>query len=150
MADYVADGMADGVTDDKSSPFLSFINSATCYVNLTALFNNDASSASYFQNQVMSQLDSSASTLVPSQDPGVIAGYKAIYAATADKFLNSPLGHIELLLYASGVPGATDQSISVQVALQHPFSHGRLYISTDDPFDYPVIDPQYFSHSAGT
>jgi choline dehydrogenase len=149
VADYVADGMADGVPKGESSPFLSFINSATCYVNLTTLFNNDGSSASFFQSQVTSQLDSSASSLVPSNDPGVIAGYKAIYTATANKFLNSPLGHIELLLYASGVPGAKAQTISVQVAFQHPFSHGRLYISTNDPFDSPVLDPQYFSHSAG-
>jgi len=63
--------------------------------------------------------------------------------------LNSPLGHVEFLLYATGNSHTKGtQTISIQVALQHPFSHGRLYIATNDPFDPPVIDPQYFSHSA--
>lgn len=28
------------------------------------------------------------------------------------------------------------------------YSQGRLWINSSDPFDYPVIDPQYLSHSA--
>ncbi|KAH6885990.1 GMC oxidoreductase-domain-containing protein [Coprinopsis sp. MPI-PUGE-AT-0042] len=39
-------------------------------------------------------------------------------------------------------PGA----ISIQSALQHPFSRGRLYINSTNPFDPIVIDPNYFSH----
>ena len=27
-------------------------------------------------------------------------------------------------------------------------SQGRLYINSSDPFDHPVIDPQYLSHTA--
>lgn len=127
---------------------MSYINSATCYTNLTTLFGNDATAASTFQKQVLSAVDSSAS-LVPSKDSGVIAGFKAIYTATADKFLNSPLGHVEFLLYATGAAGANPQNIAIQVALQHPFSHGRLYISTNNSFDPPTIDPQYFSNPAG-
>lgn len=150
VADYSAQGATDGTAKGSSSPFLSYINSATCYANLTTLFGNNVTDASNFQQQVLSAVDSSASNLVPSKDPGVIAGFKAIYTATADKFLNSPLGHVEFLLYATGAAGANPQTIAIQVALQHPFSHGRLYISTNDPFDYPIIDPQYFSNTAGT
>ena len=29
------------------------------------------------------------------------------------------------------------------------FSQGRLYLDSADPFDYPTIDPNYVSHSAG-
>lgn len=87
-------------------------------------------------------------SLVPSTDPGVLAGYKAIYNATAENLM-TPLGHVEFLMYATGSKGASPQTLSIQVALQHPFSHGRLYISTDDPFDSPTIDPQYFSHPSG-
>jgi len=60
----------------------------------------------------------------------------------------SPLGHVEILFYATGNTGSQQQTISIQVALQHPFSQGRLYISTNNAFDNPIIDPQYFSHSA--
>ena len=28
-------------------------------------------------------------------------------------------------------------------------SQGRLYITSSDPFDYPAIDPGYFSNPAG-
>lgn len=144
-ASYQNAGAANGVPPGVSSPFLSFINSATCYANLTDLLGTNATS---FQQEVLSALETSASTLVPSTDPGVIAGYKAIYSANANTFLPSPLGHVELLLYATGDTGSTSQTITIQVALQHPFSHGRLYIGTNNTFDAPIIDPQYFSHFA--
>ena len=38
----------------------------------------------------------------------------------------------------------------LSLALVWLFSQGRLYITTADPFDYPTIDPAYFTHSAGT
>ncbi|KAI0682354.1 hypothetical protein C8T65DRAFT_521268, partial [Cerioporus squamosus] len=34
--------------------------------------------------------------------------------------------------------------------LQHPYSQGRLYITSNDPFTAPTIDPQYLSHAADT
>lgn len=40
--------------------------------------------------------------------------------------------------------------VGVTAALQHPYSHGRVYINSSDPMDYPVIDPNYLSNSAGT
>ena len=85
---------------------------------------------------------------MPSQDPTVIAGYKAIYNATA-ALLATPIGQIEILLSLTGSPQGAN-TIAIQAALQHPFSQGRLWINSSNPFDYPVIDPQYFSHSAGT
>lgn len=59
--------------------------------------------------------------------------------------------------------------VGIQAAMQHPFrwiylrlwtgfcdmltssysSLGRLYINSSNPFDEPVIDPNYFSHFAG-
>lgn len=81
---------------------------------------------------------------MPSTYPEVIEGYKAIYNLTAQKFLLSPVGQVEILLSvtANGV-------IGIEAALQHPFSQGRLYISSSDVFDDPIIDPQYLSHEAG-
>lgn len=146
MATKLAQGAANGVPSGQSSPFLSFVNSATCYANLTNLIGTD-DDATTFQQGVLAALDDSVK-LVPSKDPGVIEGFKALYRANAEKILTSPVGQVELLLYATGNLGNGDQTISIQFALQHPFSQGRLYITTDDAFDDPALDPQYFSHPA--
>lgn len=98
-----------------STPFLSFINSATCYANTSMLID---SSASFIAN-VASAIDTSASSLVPSTDPTVIAGYKAIYNATA-QLLSTSVGQIEILLSLTG-SGVGAESIAIQAALQHPF-----------------------------
>lgn len=74
----------------------------------------------------------------------VIAGYKAIYNTTAQIF-NSPTGLIELLFMNSDGNG----DIGVTAALQHPYSHGRIYINSSNPVDYPVIDPGYLGNSIG-
>ena len=123
---------------------MSFINSATCYANVSNIFQTDDWQS--FIKQTTDALESSASTLVPSQDPTVIAGYKAIYNATA-QLLGSPIGQIEILLSLTGSPQGA-QTIAIQAALQHPFSQGRLYITSSDAFTPPAIDPQYLSHPA--
>ena len=80
-----------------------------------------------------------------STDPTVIAGYKAIHDTTVNKILTSPVGQIELL-FANNADGA----IRITAALQHPFSQGRIYITSSNPMDYPIIDPNYLNHPAGT
>lgn len=147
MATMLAKGADGGVPFGQSNPFLSFINSATCYANSSILLGTD-DDASNFQQKVLADLDNSVAKLIPSQDPGVIEGYKALYKANAQNILMSPVGQVELLLYATGNLGGGDQTISIQLALQHPFSQGRLYITTNDAFDDPAIDPQYLSHWA--
>ncbi|KAF9808497.1 hypothetical protein IEO21_07876 [Rhodonia placenta] len=127
-----------------STPFLSFINSATAYVNFSALI---AAPETYAQ-QIADAVDSSASTLVPSQYSEVVEGYKAIYNLTAQKLLLSSIGDMEILLSLTGAGQYEPQVISIQAALQHPFSQGRLYINSSDIFEYPIIDPQYLSNNA--
>lgn len=83
----------------------------------------------------------------PSTDPTVTKGYQAIYQANADMMLTQ-IGQVELLLSLTGGAAGAD-TFGVQAALQHPFSMGELYIATPNPFDYPVINPNYFSHPAG-
>ncbi|KAG5643926.1 hypothetical protein DXG03_009334 [Asterophora parasitica] len=125
----------------KTKEFLSFVNSATAFANLTRLFGTEG--AAGFQKFIADGLEDSASKLVPSQSKEVIEGYKAIYDTIANKIMNTEVAVIELLL-ALNTPG----EVGVQAALQHPLSQGRLYINSSDPFEAPIIDPQYFSHSA--
>ncbi|KZW02249.1 putative glucose-methanol-choline oxidoreductase [Exidia glandulosa HHB12029] len=122
-------------TDPK---FLSYVNSATAYVNASRIFGDGVST---FQTGILQQMNN---YLPPaSSDPTVTAGYKAIYSATANSILTSPVGQIELLLAlnSAGV-------MLITAALQHPFSHGRIYIASNNPMDYPVIDPNYLANPA--
>ncbi|CCM05590.1 uncharacterized protein FIBRA_07818 [Fibroporia radiculosa] len=129
---------------DVSSPFLSFVNSATAYVNFSSL----VSAPQTYASQIAANVSESAATLVPSQYSEVIEGYKAIYNLTAQTLLMSSIGDMEILLTLTGSGQYNPQTISIQAALQHPFSQGRLYINSSDIFDYPLIDPQYLSHNA--
>ena len=103
-----------------SNAFLSFVNSATAYVNITTLLGSEQE-ASAFQTQVIDALASSSSSLVPSNDSTVIAGYQAIYNTTVNQILMSPVGQVELLLDLTGTQQAGSQSVAVQCALQHPY-----------------------------
>ncbi|KAI0339756.1 GMC oxidoreductase [Trametopsis cervina] len=138
---HYSDTLPNGVSE---STFLSFINSATGYANISDLVGLDSYQS--FQANIASAIDSSAASLVPSQDPTVIAGYKAIYNATANMML-TPVGQVEILLSLTETQQNT-RVVAVQAALQHPMSQGRLYINSADPFEYPVIDPGYYTHSA--
>ena len=101
----------------QSSPFLSFINSATAYANISDLLGDYYTT---FQTNIASALETSASTLVPSQYPEVVEGYKAIYNTTAS-LLGTPIGQIEILLSLTGTSQSTNKVIAIQAALQHPF-----------------------------
>lgn len=55
----------------------------------------------------------------PSQDPNVLAGYKAIYNATA-ALLATEVGAMEVLLSITGTAAGGAKSVAIQAALQHP------------------------------
>ncbi len=97
-----------------------------------------------FQNQILDALNTSSETLVPSQYPEVVEGYKAIYQTLASQFLPD-IAQVEMLMSVMSAG-----TVTIQAALQHPFSAGRVYITSTNPFDPIVIDPQYYSHFAGT
>ena len=92
---------------------MSFVNSATAYINLTTLLRESAPS---FQSDVANAASNSSALLGIGQDTTVISGYDAIYNVS-QQLLNSPLGHVEVLLsLTSGGP-----TVAIQVALQRPF-----------------------------
>ena len=127
----------------KTPEFLSYVNSAVAYVNTAQLITDPT----LFGNQVMANLSTSAATLVPSHDEGVLNGYKATYTQYGTTLLHSNAGQVELLFSTTGTSSGAD-TIQIQVALQRPFSHGHLWINSTDPFAPPIIDPAYLSHPA--
>ncbi|KAJ5102947.1 hypothetical protein N7532_003476, partial [Penicillium argentinense] len=125
---------------ERNNPlFLTYIDSAIAYVNSTYLYGSELSST---LDTITSQINSS---LPNSTYSSVIDGYRAIYNTTTSIF-NSPTGLIELLFMNSDGNG----NVGITAALQHPYSHGRIYINSSDPMDYPVIDPNYLANSADT
>ncbi|THH10604.1 hypothetical protein EW145_g1185 [Phellinidium pouzarii] len=129
---------------DSDPGFLSFVNEAEAYLNITTLLGTTVGDS--WQQNISSSMSTYAASLVPSTDSTVVAGYEAIYNVVANTFMLSELGHVEILFSAQGQKGSTTQSVQVQTALQHPFSQGSLKIASADPFADPVIDPQYLSH----
>ena len=123
----------------QSPEFLSYINDAVAYVNISTLFGPNAS---YFKQQIQEAADSSA-FIIPSSDPSVVEGYTVIYNLLINELYDNE-AQLELLMTLTS-PG----TVAVQAAIQHPFSRGRLYINSSDPFQPVVIDPQYYSHFAG-
>ena len=126
----------DNGSESNDPAFLSYVNDAVAYVNSSALFGTGV-------DDLQSAIASQMSTYTPSSDydATVSAGYKAIYNMTASSIIPSPIGLIELLI-GNNVDGA----IRIGATLQHPFSHGQITINSNDPIDYPVIDPAYLTH----
>jgi len=127
----------------KTPEFLSYVNSAIAYVDTAQLLADPT----LFSNEIMANLSTSMTTLVPSLDESVLNGYKATYTQYGTTLLQSNAGQIELLFSTTGTSSGAD-TIQIQVALQRPFSQGHLWINSTDPFAPPIIDPAYLSHPA--
>ena len=62
--------------------------------------------------------------------------------AIQQQWLTTGVGQIEFLLTMLGQNGAQDQ-IGIQMALQHPWSRGNIFITSSDPWTPPAINPDY-------
>ncbi|KAI3113255.1 CAZyme family AA3 [Penicillium roqueforti] len=128
----------DGDKDRNNPKFLTYIDSAVAYVNSTAMYG---SKVNEYDSKFLDSIDQYSPNT--TYDDGVVTGYKAICNTTSNIF-KGPTGQIELLFMNSDGNG----DIGITAALQHPFSHGRIYINSSDPMDYPVIDPNYLNNPA--
>ncbi|KAJ2922756.1 hypothetical protein H1R20_g14329, partial [Candolleomyces eurysporus] len=140
-----------GTDFSRSREFLSFINDAVAFVNMSLLFDGSTAALTAFQTEIRGALSNITSTstdgtttntMIPSASLEVVEGYKATYELTATTFFENS-AQIEMLMSVIS-PGV----VSIQSAVQHPYSRGRVYINSTNPFDPIVIDPQYFSHPA--
>ncbi|RMZ84632.1 hypothetical protein DV737_g1239, partial [Chaetothyriales sp. CBS 132003] len=125
-------------SESTTAAFLSYIPDAVAYVNATTFFGDDVSS---IQSTILDEIDDYMPSSPGASDETVIAGYKAIYKSTANTIFPSALGLIELLI-GNNLEG----KINIGASLQHPLSHGSIWINSSDPMDYPVIDPGYLKH----
>jgi choline dehydrogenase len=116
--------------------WLSFVNDAVAYVNATRMFGPGLDAFA------KSTTGASDAFTIPAGNKAVQAGYDAIAKTTASTMVSTSLGQIELLLVTS----ALDGTVGITAALQHPYSHGSITLANDDPFTYPLINPNYLSH----
>ncbi|RPD70182.1 hypothetical protein L226DRAFT_526054 [Lentinus tigrinus ALCF2SS1-7] len=128
--------------------FLSYVNSAVAYVNSTVVLGADGEATLKQQIRIANALSTSVSTLVPSSDHTVKAGYEAIRNTTLNTIFLSGVAQIEILYQLTDSGSNGTNVVAIQAGLQHPFSHGRIYITSSDPFVEPLIDLQYLAHSA--
>lgn len=56
-------------------------------------------------------------------------------------WLTGRIGQLEVLLH---MLGNADNTLGIQIALQHPWTRGTIMINSTDPFSAPSIDPHYF------
>ena len=60
-----------------------------------------------------------------------------------------PAPDVQYILWATPVDAGDDEGSKLDLiaVLQRPHSRGRIALVSDDPFDHPVIDPQYCSEA---
>jgi choline dehydrogenase len=87
-----AASIKNSASEGNTTSFLSFINSAIAYANITDLFGDWATE---FHQQVKANMSANVNSLIPD-DPRVKKGYQAIYEAATDKILLSPAGQVPI------------------------------------------------------
>ena len=104
----------------------------------------DAASLQTYISTVGSGIDSLVSDVTSWQTlpDNVSAGLKAQYDIMHQR-MSTDLGQLEIIMTMLGNNGAQNE-LGIQVALQHPWSRGSIFISNTDPFTQPTIDPDYF------
>jgi choline dehydrogenase len=55
--------------------------------------------------------------------------------------IDSNVGQVEVLMQLLGNGG---NEIGIQIAQQHQWARGTLFIVSNNPFEYPAINPDYF------
>lgn len=123
--------------DDYNTPqFLSFVNDAVAFPGADVLFGTGSAAQK-------SSIISNYKQYAPS-DSKVNAGYEAVVKAYTDTIWDSKIGQVELLMALT----QTNSSVALQVTLQHGYSQGSINIQSNDPTDYPAINPNYLQNPA--
>ena len=73
----------------------------------------------------------------------VATGLKAQYDLMYDWLNDKTVSQHEILLTMLGKNSANNQ-MGIQIAAQHPWSRGTIFISSTSPFTQPKINPDYF------
>lgn len=143
---HVENGVRLQNKDDKS-----YTDSAIAYLTLKDLYEGDQGKANDFLDRARRMTEEYLQHNTSNVPSSVKKGYaRALHTLTNDLlsensasgFGGAPKGAMEILL------STMHDKITLQNALQAPFSRGSIKINSKDPFDHPTIDPHYLSHPA--
>lgn len=117
----------------------TFVNEAVAFPNMADLLGG--SSANY-ASLVLEQLPDTLAEVVANKDlpDNVAKGLSAQYTIQ-QAHIDSDVGQVEMLLHLLG----PNNNIGIQAALQHPWSRGTVFITSNNAFTAPAINPDYFS-----
>jgi hypothetical protein len=119
----------------------TYINEAVGYPSMTDI-TGSSSAASTYASTVTSAIASTVSDVTSWMNlpSNVATGLTAQYKLMAG-WLTQNIGQLEIILTMLGNGG---NQIGIQVALQHPWSRGTIFINSTNPFTQPAINPDYF------
>ena len=105
----------------------------------------DTDTANDYRNTVGQDYSELADTVAGWQTlpTNVAAGLKSQYEIMYSKMSSNDVGQLEIIMTMLGYNGRQNE-LGIQVALQHPWSRGSIFVTSTDPFTAPAIDPDYF------
>ncbi|WVQ95385.1 hypothetical protein IAU59_002482 [Kwoniella sp. CBS 9459] len=119
----------------------TYVNEAVGYPSMADVMDSDTEAATY-ASTIASDLDKTVSDVTSwlTLPSNVAKGLRAQYDIQ-QKWMTSNVGQLEIILTMLGKGG---NEMGIQVALQHPWSRGKILINSTDPFTQPAINPDYF------
>ncbi|SYW79692.1 uncharacterized protein UHO2_04335 [Ustilago hordei] len=127
----------------------SFFDSSVAYITLEKMYGTNETANFIARAKKLSVDYIKSATNVPAAvRRGWAKQYKylpedLLVPTSKNGFTGSAKGAMEMLLGIS-----TGSSITVEAALQAPFSRGWVEISSDNAFDKPIINPNYLQHQS--
>ncbi|SPC68003.1 related to Glucose oxidase [Ustilago sp. UG-2017b] len=127
----------------------SFVDSSVAYITLENMYGTNKTANFIARAKKLSVDYIKSATNVPAAvRRGWAKQYKylledLLVPTSKNGFTGSAKGAMEMLLGIS-----TGSSITVEAALQAPFSRGWVEISSDNAFDKPIINPNYLQHQS--
>lgn len=115
----------------EAGPWTAGSPNGLAFPSLPLMCNN---SASILQN---ASDQNPIAYLPPDLDPTLVAGYDAQKSSLVRRLAQKTIAAYEIINNNAG---------SLTLAVMHPFSRGRCYISSADPFQAPSIDPRWLSN----
>jgi choline dehydrogenase len=129
MAKYLAD----------RTGMWTFVNQAIAFPNMADLLGE--SSANY-AGLVLDQLNATWTETVANKDlPDNVARGLSEQYKIQQAHIDTDVGQVEMLLHLLG----PNNNVGIQAALQHPWSRGTIFITSNSAFTNPAINPDYFS-----
>ncbi len=125
----------------------SFVDSSVAYITLEKMYgDNETSNFLARAKQFSADYIKSATNVPAAVRRGWAKQYKflledLLVPKSKNGFTGTAKGAMEMLLGISN-----GESIQIEAALQAPFSRGWVEIASNNPFDKPIINPNYLQH----